>query len=75
MFAIFIHGGSQFLLRQLLLLLRPGQGAVSTAEFVGVKLKDVLQLAGLDDPVAARDERGVEHVVFHGLDGMQASSE
>lgn len=58
-----------------LLLLLPGQGAVSTAEFVGVKLKDVLKLAGLDDPAAARDELGIEHVIFYGLDGMQASSE
>ena len=57
------------------LLLLPGQGAVSTAEFVGVKLKDVLKLAGLDDPAAARDERGIEHVIFYGRDGMQASSE
>jgi len=41
---------------------------------VGVKLKDVLKLAGLDDPVQAQEEKGVEHVIFHALDGMQASS-
>lgn len=49
-----------------------GQGAVSTAKWGGVRLRDVLKLAGLDDPLAA-EEKGFEHVRFESLDGMQAS--
>eukprot|EP00977_Amphora_coffeiformis_P003825 scaffold766_cov179-Amphora_coffeaeformis.AAC.8 len=50
-----------------------GQGAISTAKFGGVLLKDVLKVAGLDDPIEAEEKRGIEHVRFHALDGMQAS--
>jgi len=49
-----------------------GQGAVSTAKWSGVRLKDVLKLAGLDDPIAA-EEKGYENVRFESLDGMTAS--
>lgn len=50
-----------------------GQGAISTAKWTGAKLTDVLKLAGLDDPIAAEEELGMEHVRFHSLDGMSAS--
>eukprot|EP00957_Ditylum_brightwellii_P179577 13679743-Ditylum_brightwellii.AAC.1 len=49
-----------------------GQGAVSTAKWGGARLKDVLELAGLDDPFAAEDE-GLEYVRFESLDGMKSS--
>jgi sulfite oxidase len=49
-----------------------GFGAVSTAKWGGVYLREVLMhCAGLSlEGVSAR---GIEHVVFHGLDDMQAS--
>ena len=50
-----------------------GQGAISTAKFGGVLLKDLLTAAGLDDPIRAEEEMGLEHVRFYALDGMQAS--
>lgn len=50
-----------------------GQGAVSTAKWGGVRLRDVLQRAGLDDPIAAEEKFGLQHVRFYGLDGMSAS--
>jgi sulfite oxidase len=50
-----------------------GQGAISTAKFGGVLLKDLLKAAGLEDPIHAQEEMGLEHVRFHALDGMQAS--
>ncbi|KAL7559742.1 hypothetical protein ACA910_003324 [Epithemia clementina (nom. ined.)] len=50
-----------------------GQGAISTAKFGGVRLRDLLKLAGLDDPIAAQEKQGIEHVRFHGMDGMMAS--
>lgn len=50
-----------------------GQGAISTAKFGGVLLKDLLKMAGLDDPIKAEEELGLEHVRFHAMDGMQAS--
>lgn len=50
-----------------------GQGAISTAKWGGVRLTDVLQLAGLHDAIQAQEEWGVEHVRFSGLDGMMAS--
>ena len=50
-----------------------GQGAISTAKFGGVLMKDVLKAAGLDDPIKAEEQMGLEHVRFHSLDGMQAS--
>lgn len=49
-----------------------GQGAISTAKWGGLRLKDILKLAGLDDPIKAEDE-GYEHVRFESLDGMSAS--
>jgi len=39
-----------------------------------VRLSDVLKLAGLEDPIEAQEKGGMEHVRFHGLDGMMASS-
>jgi sulfite oxidase len=50
-----------------------GQGAISNAKWAGAKLTDVLKLAGLDDPIAAEEELGMEHVRFHALDGMSSS--
>jgi sulfite oxidase len=50
-----------------------GQGAISTAKWGGVRLKDALQLAGLDDPVEAQENHGMNHVRFEALDGMTAS--
>jgi sulfite oxidase len=50
-----------------------GQGAVSTATFAGVWLRDVLHDAGLTDPIAAQEEDGLHHVRFTALDGMMAS--
>ena len=49
-----------------------GQGAISTAKWGGVRLKDVLKLAGLGDPIKAEEE-GYENVCFESLDGMSAS--
>lgn len=49
------------------------QGAISTAKWGGVRLKDILELAGLNDPVQAQEVWGMEHVRFHALDGMMAS--
>ena len=39
-----------------------------------MRLSDVLKLAGLEDPIEAQEKGGMEHVRFHGLDGMMASS-
>ena len=50
-----------------------GQGAVSTAKFTGVKLRDLLIAAGLTDPIAAQQDLGIEHVRFYAIDGMTAS--
>ncbi|CAB9525411.1 Sulfite oxidase, mitochondrial [Seminavis robusta] len=50
-----------------------GQGAISTARWGGVRLKDLLQLAGIDDPIHAQEVWGMDHVRFTGLDGMMAS--
>lgn len=49
------------------------QGAISTAKWGGVRLKDILQLAGLNDPIQAQEVWGMEHVRFTGMDGMMAS--
>jgi sulfite oxidase len=54
-------------------LYRLGQGAVSTAKFTGVKLRDLLIAAGLTDPIAAQQDLGIEHVRFYAIDGMSAS--
>lgn len=50
-----------------------GQGAISTAKFGGVRLRDLLKAAGLDDPIEAQEKAGLEHVRFHSIDGMKAS--
>eukprot|EP00550_Attheya_septentrionalis_P006353 CAMPEP_0198281636 /NCGR_PEP_ID=MMETSP1449-20131203/1545_1 /TAXON_ID=420275 /ORGANISM="Attheya septentrionalis, Strain CCMP2084" /LENGTH=592 /DNA_ID=CAMNT_0043977509 /DNA_START=123 /DNA_END=1901 /DNA_ORIENTATION=+ len=50
-----------------------GQGAVSTAKWGGVRLTDLLKLAGMDDPLEAQEKLGMEHVRFESLDGMSAS--
>jgi sulfite oxidase len=50
-----------------------GQGAVSNAKWGGVRLSDILKKAGLDDPIKAEEEGGMQHVRFYGLDGMSAS--
>ena len=47
------------------------QGAISTAKWGGVKLRDVLEAAGLKEGVAI--EKGLEHVRFQSIDGMKAS--
>ncbi|KAK9797815.1 hypothetical protein WJX73_000824 [Symbiochloris irregularis] len=39
-------------------------GAIGTAEFAGVRLRDVLQYAGLD----AESDQAVQHIQFEGLD-------
>ncbi|GAX21604.1 sulfite oxidase [Fistulifera solaris] len=49
-----------------------GQGAISTATFKGVRLADLLERAGLGDPIEA-EKNGMKHVVFESLDGMMAS--
>lgn len=49
-----------------------GIGAMSTATFSGVWLRDILRYSGLMTPdSAARD--GVEHVIFEAVDNLQAS--
>lgn len=50
-----------------------GQGAVSTAKWGGVRLTDLLKYAGMEDPLRAQEEDGMEHVRFHALDDMMAS--
>ena len=50
-----------------------GMGAISTARFSGPRLSEVLKLAGVDDPIAAQEKHGMEHVRFYALDGMSAS--
>ena len=47
------------------------QGAISTAKWGGVKLRDLLEAAGLKEEKAI--EEGLEHVRFHSIDGMKAS--
>lgn len=49
------------------------QGAVGTAKWGGVKLSELMKLAGITDPVAAQEIFGMEHVRFHSIDGMMAS--
>ena len=49
-----------------------GQGAISTAKWGGVRLRDLIKHAGLEDEMAAQ-EQGAEHVRFHAIDGMMAS--
>lgn len=49
-----------------------GCGAMSTATFRGALLRDVLTFGGLVTPQSAERD-GVKHVVFEGIDNMQAS--
>jgi len=49
-----------------------GCGAMSTATFKGALLRDVLTYTGLMTPASA-DRDGVKHVIFEGIDNMQAS--
>jgi len=49
-----------------------GPGAISTAKFSGVKLRDVLMYSGLLTPERAQ-ATGIKHVIFYGADDMQAS--
>lgn len=49
-----------------------GPGAMSTATFKGVLLRDILTYSGLMTPRSA-EEDGVRHVIFEAVDGMQAS--
>lgn len=44
---------------------------MSTAKFTGVRLTDVLKMAGLSDGLA--DQTNMRHVRFHSRDGMMAS--
>jgi len=49
-----------------------GSGAMSTATFKGALLRDILTYTGLMTPASAEKE-GVKHVIFEGMDDMQAS--
>jgi len=49
-----------------------GIGAISTAKWTGVLLRDVLKYSGLLTPEVA-EMAGVRHIRFKGMDGMQAS--
>merc|ERR1719240_1639321 len=49
-----------------------GCGAMSTATFKGALLRDVLTFTGLMTPQSAQKD-GVQHVIFEGMDDMQAS--
>eukprot|EP00397_Hematodinium_sp_SG-2012_P027967 GEMP01029418.1.p1 GENE.GEMP01029418.1~~GEMP01029418.1.p1 ORF type:complete len:409 (+),score=72.74 GEMP01029418.1:409-1635(+) len=49
-----------------------GPGAISTATFGGVLLRDVLRYTGLVTPENAKSD-GIKHVIFEGFDDMQAS--
>eukprot|EP00980_Cylindrotheca_fusiformis_P004729 scaffold1004_cov105-Cylindrotheca_fusiformis.AAC.12 len=49
-----------------------GQGAISNAEWGGVRLRDLIKHLGLkEDDIDAQEE--VQHVRFHAMDGMMAS--
>lgn len=49
-----------------------GCGAMSTATFKGALLRDILTFSGLMTPQSAKRD-GVKHVIFEGMDDMQAS--
>jgi sulfite oxidase len=49
------------------------QGAVSTAKWGGVRLRDLMKHAGLGDELEAEEKGNMQHVRFYGLDGMMAS--
>merc|ERR550519_1457004 len=46
-----------------------GKGAISTAEWGGVLLRDVLMASGLDEE--AVEKAGIQHIVFEGYDKDQ----
>ena len=50
-----------------------GQGAISTANWTGVRLSHILEYAGLDDAIEAQEKHGMHHVRMYSLDGMSAS--
>lgn len=50
-----------------------GQGAISTAQWTGVRLSDILEAAGLDDAIEVQEKKGINHVRFYSLDGLMAS--
>mmetsp|Transcript_36653 Transcript_36653/g.98187 ORF Transcript_36653/g.98187 Transcript_36653/m.98187 type:complete len:529 (-) Transcript_36653:232-1818(-) len=47
-------------------------GAISTAVWKGVLLREVLEEAGLTSPKVA-EKMGVKHIIFKAIDGLQAS--
>ena len=49
------------------------QGAISTAKWGGVRLRDLIKHAGLQDETEAAEKGEMRHVRFHSLDGMMAS--
>merc|ERR1719329_708833 len=50
-----------------------GQGAISTAKWGGVRLRDLVKQMGLEDEFEAQEKGKLEHVRFHAMDGMMAS--
>lgn len=50
-----------------------GQGAISTARWGGVRLRDLIKRVGLEDEIDAQENGKLEHVRFHAMDGMSAS--
>ncbi|KAG7373502.1 oxidoreductase [Nitzschia inconspicua] len=50
-----------------------GQGAVSTAKWGGVRLSELLQNAGIGDPIEAQNKGGMQHVRMYAVDGVMAS--
>jgi len=50
-----------------------GQGAISTAKWGGVRLRDLIKHMGLEDEFDAQENGKLEHVRFHAMDGMMAS--
>ena len=49
-----------------------GAGAISTARWGGVLLREVLMFSGLLTPASA-GQLGVQHVQFEGAEGLMAS--
>jgi sulfite oxidase len=48
-------------------------GAISTAKWGGVRLRDLIKHAGLQDEIEAEEKGEMRHIRFHSLDGMMAS--
>jgi DMSO/TMAO reductase YedYZ molybdopterin-dependent catalytic subunit len=46
--------------------------AISNAEFAGARLRDILKDLGVADDEAA-EAMGIQHVQFHGVDGVETS--